>query len=134
MLRKPTKDMKIFAREVKEAAPDCYIGTQTLAIYGPEHTDSRPYTPSGGWSPATQSSIQPRIGLIRDLMAITTEVMHQYTAWLAEAAYAQREAGFDFMELHATHAYIWRQFLSPMDNKREDEYGGSIENRVTLVV
>jgi len=128
ILRHPTDDLKRFAKEVKETAPDCYVGTQTLAIYGPEHTDERPYTPSGGWSLATESSIAADWSDPRP-QAITKEVMHQYTKWLAEAAYAQREAGFDFMELHATHAYIWRQFLSPMDNKREDEYGGSIENR-----
>jgi 2,4-dienoyl-CoA reductase-like NADH-dependent reductase (Old Yellow Enzyme family)/thioredoxin reductase len=128
ILRHPTAELKRFAQEIKETAPDCYVGTQTLAIYGPEKPDKRPYTPSGSWSLATKSSIaldwpDPRP------IAITTDIMYQYTEWMAEAAYAQREAGFDFVELHATHAYIWRQFLSPMDNKREDEHGGSIENR-----
>ena len=129
ILRHPTVELKRFAQVMHDAAPDCYVGTQTLAIYGPEKTDTRPLTPSGMWSQATEYSIAADWPDPRPL-AITREQMHQYTQWLAEAAYAQKEAGFDFMELHATHAYIWRQFLSPMDNQREDEYGGPIENRV----
>lgn len=129
ILRHPTQELKRFARTMHETAPDCYVGTQSLAIYGPEKTHKRPLTPSGGWSSATEFSIAADFPDPRPL-AITREEIHQYTAWLAEAAYNQREAGFDFMELHATHAYIWRQFLSPMDNQREDEYGGTIENRV----
>ena len=129
ILRHPTEELKRFAKTIHDSADDCYVGTQSLAIYGPEKIDKRPLTPSGGWSPATEQSISADWPDPRPV-EISVEEMHQYTAWLAEAAYNQREAGFDFMELHATHAYIWRQFLSPMDNHREDEYGGPIENRV----
>ncbi|MBT4493596.1 MAG: hypothetical protein HOC70_10155, partial [Gammaproteobacteria bacterium] len=129
ILRHPTKEMKRFAQTMHDAADDCYVGTQSLAIYGPEKTHTRPPTPSGGWSQATEKSISRDWPDPRPY-EITVEEMHQYTAWLAEAAYNQKEAGYDFIELHATHAYIWRQFLSPMDNHREDEYGGPIENRV----
>lgn len=129
ILRKPTDELKRFADEMHRAAPDCYVGTQTLAIYGPEKTDTRPLTPSGTWSLATENSIAMDWPDPRPL-EISREQIHQYTEWMAEAAHAQNQAGFDFIELHATHAYIWRQFLSPMDNHREDEYGGPIENRV----
>lgn len=52
----------------------------------------------------------------------------------AEAAERARLAGFDGVELHAGHGYILSEFLSPQMNRRQDEYGGSLENRARLLV
>jgi len=52
--------------------------------------------------------------------------------WHAEAARRARSAGFDIVYVYATHGYLLSQFLS-RENQREDEYGGSLENRVRLV-
>ena len=53
--------------------------------------------------------------------------------WHRAAALRAREAGFDIVYIYATHKYLLSHFLSPQNNHRTDEYGGSLKNRVRLV-
>ncbi|WP_350593848.1 MULTISPECIES: NAD(P)/FAD-dependent oxidoreductase [unclassified Pseudoalteromonas] len=70
---------------------------------------------------------------------ITIKVMEkddivQMVEWFAAAAKRAQQAGFDAIELHSAHSYILAGFLSSYYNKRDDEYGGSIENRARLLL
>lgn len=58
----------------------------------------------------------------------------QMVEWFAAAARRAQQAGFDGIELHSAHSYILAGFLSSYYNKRDDEYGGCIENRARLLL
>jgi NADPH2 dehydrogenase len=60
------------------------------------------------------------------------EIAHTVHAF-QQAAVRAKKAGFDVIELHAAHGYLLNEFLSPLTNKRSDEYGGSAENRYRIV-
>ncbi|WP_262927648.1 tRNA-dihydrouridine synthase [Microbacterium sp. NIBRBAC000506063] len=51
-----------------------------------------------------------------------------------DAALRAIDAGFDVLELHGAHGYLLHQFLSPLSNLRDDEYGGTLENRARLLL
>ncbi|MEM9174284.1 MAG: NAD(P)/FAD-dependent oxidoreductase [Myxococcota bacterium] len=65
------------------------------------------------------------------------EADHEDIAWLVEAfsdaAARAKRAGFDAVEIHAAHGYIFSEFHSPAWNFREDEYGGDVEGRSRLL-
>jgi 2,4-dienoyl-CoA reductase (NADPH2) len=58
----------------------------------------------------------------------------QMVEWFAAAARRAQLAGFDGIELHSSHSYILASFLSSYYNKRDDEYGGNIENRARILL
>ncbi len=58
------------------------------------------------------------------------EDIREVVDWWARSAEYSREAGFDGVEVHISHSYLLHQFLSPLYNKRTDEYGGSFDNRL----
>jgi 2,4-dienoyl-CoA reductase-like NADH-dependent reductase (Old Yellow Enzyme family) len=66
--------------------------------------------------------------------ALSTGDIDRVVDDFAQAARRSVAAGFDLVELHAAHGYLLHQFLSPLSNLREDEYGGAFDNRVRLVL
>jgi len=64
----------------------------------------------------------------------STQDLRELVEAFASAAERAQRAGFDAVELHAAHGYIFSEFLSPAWNHREDEYGGSVENRSRLLL
>lgn len=65
---------------------------------------------------------------------MTTSNIRMFIANFTTAAQRALDAGFELVEIHAAHGYLLHEFLSPLSNKRSDEYGGSFENRSRLLL
>lgn len=66
--------------------------------------------------------------------AMTKEEIHYIVTAFANACKRAKDAGFDGVEIHGAHTYLINQFLSPYYNRRQDEYGGSLENRMRFLM
>ncbi len=86
----------------------------------------------GGWQTLAPSALafegydEPRAATTADIAAVI--------AAFGAAARRAVDAGFDVIEVHAAHGYLIHQFLSPLSNTRNDEYGGPLENRARLLL
>ncbi len=69
-----------------------------------------------------------------DTRAVTVDEIHQIVEEYGDAASVAQKAGFDAIEIHAGIGYFLNQFLSPHTNSRSDEYGGSLENRIRMLL
>ena len=63
---------------------------------------------------------------------ITEDEIWEVVRAFGDGAKRAREAGFDAVQIHGAHAYLLSQFLSPYTNRRQDEWGGSLENRLRI--
>ena len=66
--------------------------------------------------------------------SLSAEEIHGLVEQFVLGAKLARKAGFDSLQLHAAHGYLFSQFLSPYTNLREDEYGGPLENRARFLL
>ena len=73
------------------------------------------------------------VGIPYQARAMDRSDIRELRRWHRNAALRARAAGFDIVYVYATHAYLLSHFLSAKTNTRNDEYGGSLENRVRLV-
>jgi 2,4-dienoyl-CoA reductase-like NADH-dependent reductase (Old Yellow Enzyme family) len=87
---------------------------------------------AGGWSTVGPSALP--FGTHPAPRALTTAETAALPATFADAAERAIGAGFDLLEIHAAHGYLLHQFLSPLSNRRDDAYGGSVENRARLLL
>ena len=65
---------------------------------------------------------------------MTVEEVYDLIEKFAEGAWRVQQAGFDAVELHGAHGYMIAQFMSPYTNKRNDRFGGSLQNRMRFVL
>lgn len=86
----------------------------------------------GGWQMVAPSAI-PFYDQDRTPEAMDEEMIGDVITAFVAAAQRSLDAGFDVVEIHAAHGYLIHQFLSPITNKRTDQYGGSFENRTRLL-
>ncbi|ELY99033.1 NADH:flavin oxidoreductase [Natrialba chahannaoensis JCM 10990] len=95
-----------------------------------------PITPKeGGWEVLSPSpEAYPPFGEERpEMRKATGEDIQDVVDAYREAAERSLSAGFEIAEVHAAHGYLLHEFLSPVTNQREDDYGGSFENRTRFV-
>jgi len=88
----------------------------------------------GGWTEVVAPSDVPFRGDYAQPHALTLEGIRAVREAFARATRRARRAGFDVIEIHAAHGYLLHEFLSPLSNKRTDEYGGAFENRIRLLI
>jgi 2,4-dienoyl-CoA reductase-like NADH-dependent reductase (Old Yellow Enzyme family) len=87
----------------------------------------------GAWQTVAPSAIPHTIGEPLP-KAMTAEDIEKVKKDFIAATKRALEAGFKVFEIHAAHGYLLNQFLSPISNQRTDEYGGSFENRIHLLL
>ena len=103
------------------------------STYAPGKGDGEVKTENGGWQTVAPSAIR-----FSDIFPRPKEMMkndiHNVIEQFQKAAERSVRAGFKLIEIHAAHGYLLHEFLSPLSNKRYDEYGGSFENRIRILL
>jgi len=87
----------------------------------------------GGWQPVAPSAVAfaPDYAIPA---ALDEAGIRAVVEAFGQAARRANDAGFDFVEIHAAHGYLLHEFLSPLANRRTDNYGGSFANRARLTL
>ncbi len=88
---------------------------------------------AGGWRPIVAPSAIPFNPESPVPEALSVENIQQTIAAFVQATQRSLEAGFKLIEIHAAHGYLLHEFLSPLSNHRDDDYGGSFDNRTRLL-
>jgi 2,4-dienoyl-CoA reductase-like NADH-dependent reductase (Old Yellow Enzyme family) len=96
------------------------VGSQTVAVNAGKLI----------WGP---SAVADSVSKIKPKEMVVEEILFLQDAF-GDAALRVKKAGFDGVQIHAAHGYVLSKFLSPYYNRRQDEYGGTIENRAKMVL
>jgi 2,4-dienoyl-CoA reductase-like NADH-dependent reductase (Old Yellow Enzyme family) len=113
-----------------------------LAHAGRKASMARPWAPDqrylssseGGWQNVMAPSPVPFADNYGKPVELDLQGIRNITHAFVQAVDRSLEAGFDVIELHSAHGYLLHEFLSPLSNRRTDQYGGSLENRIRLVI
>lgn len=115
------------------------IGIQ-LAHAGRKASMELPWKPSrrvpdaeGGWTPMAPSAVPFYPDHTPPHEMTLADIAHVRKSFV-DAALRAIKAGFQLIEIHGAHGYLLHEFLSPIANKRQDQYGGSFENRARLFI
>ncbi|MFD2214133.1 NADPH dehydrogenase NamA [Metabacillus endolithicus] len=139
--------------EATAVTPQGRISSQDLGIWSDDHLPQLKKLVSGIKEYGSTTAIQlahagrkatvdgeifapsaiPFDGHSKTPAAMTKEDIASTIQAFQDGAKRAKEAGFDIIEIHGAHGYLINEFLSPLSNKREDEYGGTPENRYRLL-
>lgn len=131
--------MKALLQKVKTLSPMPFA--IQLAHAGRKASTDRPWSGKGqikpnephGWQTVSASDV-PFKPEEHAPHALSVTEMQDIIEDFASAAVRAVDAGFELIELHAAHGYLLHQFMSPLSNRRTDEYGGSFENRIRFTL
>lgn len=87
----------------------------------------------GGWEPVAPST-EPFDKDYPVPRALTAAEIREIVSAFRKAAERALAAGFEVLEIHSAHGYLLHEFLSPLSNFRQDEFGGGFENRIRFVL
>jgi 2,4-dienoyl-CoA reductase-like NADH-dependent reductase (Old Yellow Enzyme family) len=131
------KELARCARFVREQGA---VPGMQLAHAGRKASTARPWEggqrvppEAGGWQPVAPSPIPFKLDDAPP-EPLDRKGIQRVVSAFGDATRRAREAGFQIVEIHAAHGYLLHEFLSPLSNTRSDEYGGSFENRIRIVV
>lgn len=124
------RDLNMLRRWAKAGTRNgahCWMQINHPGRQSPATINPHPYAPSAGTLDGDYARFfaPPR--------ELTVEQIHDIIRRFATTAGIAKKAGFTGVEIHAAHGYLINQFLSPLDNRRADEYGGSLENRARFL-
>ncbi|HET7220699.1 MAG TPA: hypothetical protein VFJ02_21750, partial [Vicinamibacterales bacterium] len=88
---------------------------------------------AGGWAKVVAPSAVRFAENYPAPQPLTRDGIEDVVAAFASAARRACDAGFGVIEIHAAHGYLIHEFLSPLSNRRQDEYGGSFDNRTRIL-
>ena len=104
------------------------------STYRPQDGEGVISPDKGGWSNVLAPSPLPFAGNYPQPHELDAAGIAAVVYAFRDAAVRADRAGFDVIEIHSAHGYLLHEFLSPISNHRSDEYGGSFENRVRLLL
>lgn len=139
--------------EASAVQPEGRISPEDLGIWSDEHVDGLKQMNERIHTYGSKSGVQlahagRKANLEGDIYApsaipfndqfktpkeMTKSQIEETITAFKQAAKRAKQANFDLVEIHAAHGYLINQFLSPLTNKRTDEYGGSKENRYRML-
>lgn len=129
---KCTDGLKKLADAVHAAGSGVKVGIQ------PHHAGRQTIPKFCGGDPVSASpspcGIMRFLDPTHDVHELSIQEVAQMADSYADAARRNKEAGFDFVEIHGAHGYLITQFLSPYTNKRTDQYGGDFAGRMRFAL
>lgn len=131
--------IKAVLDDIRQISPQPFA--VQLAHAGRKASTEKPWLGKGQISPEEKrgwQTVAPSdVAFLADDVAphaLSRQEIQQIQQDFAQAARRAVEAGFALIEVHAAHGYLLHQFMSPLSNQREDEYGGSLSNRIRMTL